>query len=420
MHRNGPPTRFPDHPQEMETTHPMEQTQPRSSAKWTFIITAIALLMVVLDNLVVSTALPTIKNDLHATLEGLEWIVNAYTLTFAVMLLPRRALGDRFGRRRMFVFGLALFTLASAGAALSTSIETLIVARAIQGTGAAFVVPLTLTLLSAAVPAERRGVALGAWGAIGGLAVALGPVGRWHHRGRHSTGTGSSGSTCPSAWCSSRLATSASPRAGDPRTSWTSRACCSWAPASSRSSGAVVKGNELGWTSTPIVISMAIGIVLLIGFAFWERRTAAPMLPLYFFKSRAFSMANLASLLMYFGMFGSIFLLTQYLQIVLGNSPFQAGVRDPALDAGADLHRTHRGRLVRQGRRRVADGRRPRDAGRRPRLAGPHRHAHGGLRADGHPVHHLGHRHGPVLRTGRQRRAERRPTQGRGTGIGCQ
>jgi EmrB/QacA subfamily drug resistance transporter len=188
------------------------------------------------------------------------------------------------------------------------------------------VVPLTLTLLSAAVPAERRGVALGAWGAIGGLAVALGPlVGgtivealNWHWIFWLNVPIGLV--LIPLGYL--RLTESRGPSdkldvpgvllvgAGLLAVVW-----------------AVVKGNELGWTSTPIVISMAIGIVLLIGFAFWERRTAAPMLPLYFFKSRAFSMANLASLLMYFGMFGAIFLLTQYLQIVLGNSPFQAGVK---------------------------------------------------------------------------------------------
>ena len=153
-------------------------TQPihRSNALWTFVVTSLALLMVVLDNLVVSTALPTIQRDLGASFEALQWTVNAYTLTFAVLLLTGAALGDRFGRKRMFIVGLALFTGASAGAALSNSIETLIIARALQGTGAAMVVPLTLTLLSAAVPAERRGVALGAWGAVGGLAVALGPL----------------------------------------------------------------------------------------------------------------------------------------------------------------------------------------------------------------------------------------------------
>src|SRR6266704_5924953 len=143
---------------------------------WTFAITSVALFMVTLDNLVVTTALPVIRRDLHASLSQLEWTVNAYTLTFAVLLLTGAALGDRFGRRRMFVLGLLLFTGASAAAALSTSADGLDIARAVQGVGAAIVTPLTLTILSAAVPRERRGLALGIWGGIGGLAIAIGPL----------------------------------------------------------------------------------------------------------------------------------------------------------------------------------------------------------------------------------------------------
>src|SRR6476619_5865289 len=143
---------------------------------WTFVVTSLALVVVTLDNLVVTTALPVIRKDLGASIEGLEWTVNAYTLTFAVLLLTGAALGDRFGRRRMFAIGLGIFTAASAAAALAPSIEVLVAARALQGLGGAIVTPLTLTLLSAAVPAEKRGLALGAWGGIGGLAVALGPL----------------------------------------------------------------------------------------------------------------------------------------------------------------------------------------------------------------------------------------------------
>ena len=132
--------------------------------------------MVTLDNLVVTTALPVIREDLGASLSQLEWTVNAYTLTFAVLLLTGAALGDRFGRRLMFSIGIGIFTLASAAAALAPSATALDIARAVQGVGGAIVTPLTLTLLSAAVPAHRRGLALGAWGGIGGLAVAIGPL----------------------------------------------------------------------------------------------------------------------------------------------------------------------------------------------------------------------------------------------------
>src|SRR5437016_3644932 len=153
----------------------MTHTQKRSMF-WTLGITSVALFMVSLDNLVVTTAIPVIRRDLHATISQLEWTVNAYTLTFAVLLLTGAAFGDRFGRRRLFAFGLLLFTAASAAAALSTSANALDIARAAQGVGGAIVTPLTLTILSAAVPRERRGLALGIWGGIGGLAIAIGPL----------------------------------------------------------------------------------------------------------------------------------------------------------------------------------------------------------------------------------------------------
>src|SRR3954463_16017976 len=143
---------------------------------WTFAITSVALFMVTLDNLVVSTALPVIRKDLHASLSELEWTVNAYTLTFAVLLLTGAALGDRFGRRRMFSIGLAIFTLASAAAALAPTIGALDAARAIQGLGGAIGMPLTLTILSAAVPESRRGVFLGACGGISGPRSRFGPL----------------------------------------------------------------------------------------------------------------------------------------------------------------------------------------------------------------------------------------------------
>src|ERR1700743_435872 len=148
----------------------------KSRMIWAFAVTSTALFMASLDNLVVTTALPSIREHLHAGLEGLQWTVNAYTLTFAVLLLTGATLGERFGRRRLFTTGLAVFTAGSAAAALAPGIGWLVAARAVQGVGAAVLIPLTLTLLSAAVPPQRRGLALGAWGAIGGLAVAIGPL----------------------------------------------------------------------------------------------------------------------------------------------------------------------------------------------------------------------------------------------------
>src|SRR4051812_36013891 len=145
----------------------------KASVFWTFAITSVGVFMVTLDNLVVTTALPVIREDLHASIENLEWTVNAYTLTFAVLLLTGAALGDRFGRRRMFVIGLGIFTVASAAAALAPSAGALIAARAFQGVGGAIVMPLTLTILAAGVPENKRGAFLSAWGGVSGPAVAF-------------------------------------------------------------------------------------------------------------------------------------------------------------------------------------------------------------------------------------------------------
>ena len=292
---------------------------------WTFAITSTALFMVVLDNLVVSTALPVIRTDLGATIEELEWTVNAYTLTFAVFLLTGAALGDRFGRKRMFMVGIAIFTGASAAAALAPSMDWLIAARAVQGVGAALVTPLTLTILSAAVPRERRGMALGAWSGIAGLAVAAGPlVGgavvdgiswQWIFWLNVPVGL----VLLPLA---TRLSESHGPdRALDlPGLGLASLGLLGivWG---------LVHGNAEGWTSTEIVGSLAAGAVLLAAFVVWELRTSQPMLPMRLFRSRAFSAANGASLFMYFGMFGSIFLLTQFFQTAQGYSPLEAGLR---------------------------------------------------------------------------------------------
>src|SRR6204780_545693 len=144
---------------------------------WTLGIVSLGLFMVVLDNLVVNVALPSIHRDLGASIQALEWTVNAYTLAYTVLLLTGAALGDRFGRKRMFISGIALFTVASAGSALAPDMGLLIATRALQGIGAAIVTPLTLTLLADSFPAENRGIALGVWSGISGTAVALGALG---------------------------------------------------------------------------------------------------------------------------------------------------------------------------------------------------------------------------------------------------
>jgi len=303
----------------------MTHTQKRSTV-WTLAITSVALFMVSLDNLVVTTALPVIRGQLHASISQLEWTVNAYTLTFAVLLLTGAALGDRFGRRRLFVIGLLLFTGASAAAALSTSANALDLARALQGVGGAIVTPLTLTILSAAVPRERRGLALGVWGGIGGLAIALGPlVGgaivdgvSWHWIFWLNVPIGLV------------LAPLALARLEETRGTDSSLDLPGLALASAGLLGIVwglVRGNEHGWTSLGIGSPIVAGIALLAAFVGWELRTATPMLPMHVFRSRTFALTNVASLLMFFGMFGSIFLLAQFFQTVQHYSPLASGLR---------------------------------------------------------------------------------------------
>jgi EmrB/QacA subfamily drug resistance transporter len=293
---------------------------------WAIVITSLALFMATLDNLVVTTALPVIRQKLHTGLDGLEWTVNAYTLTFAVLLLTGAALGDRFGRRRMFVAGLMIFTGASAAAALSPSIGWLVAARTVQGAGGALIMPLSLTLLSAAVSPERRNQALGIWGAIGGTAVAAGPL---------------VGGAVTSGWswqyifwlnvpvgvvlvflARARLAESFGPRQP-----------LDFGGLILASTGllgvvlGLVRGNAHGWGSPGVLASFVAGAVGLSAFVVWESRTTHPMLPLRLFRSRSFSIVNGVALFMSFGMFGAIFFLSQFLQFVQHYSPFAAGLR---------------------------------------------------------------------------------------------
>jgi len=298
----------------------------KTRTMWTFAITSVAVFMATLDNLVVTTALPVIREDLHATVESLEWTVNAYTLTFAVLLLTGAALGDRFGRRRMFVVGLAIFTVSSAAAALAPSAGALIAARAAQGVGGAIITPLTLTILSAGVPANRRGAFIGAWSGIAGLAVALGPlVGgavvsgiSWHWIFWLNVPIGIV--LIPLAL--RRLDESHGPAA--------KLDLPGVALASAGLTGIVwglVRGNGQGWASAEIVTSLIAGAIVFALFILWELRVEEPMLPMRFFKNRVFTLANVASLFMFFGMFGSIFLLSQFFQIIQGYSPLGSGVR---------------------------------------------------------------------------------------------
>ena len=314
-------------PMDIEPLDPSARPRAdRHRGAWAVLITGLALFMASLDNLVVTTALPVIRVHLHAGLSGLEWTVNAYTLTFAVLLLTAAAVGERFGRRRTFITGIAVFTTASALAAISPNIGFLIAARAVQGAGGAMIMPLSLTLLSAAVKPERRNAALGIWGAIGGAAIALGPlVGgavttgwSWHYIFWLNVPIGIV--LVPLAWW--KLAES---RGTQSRLDLRGALLVSGGLL-----GVVlglVRGNASGWTSSSVLASFVIGGVLLAAFIRWELRARAPMLNLHLFQNRGFAAINVTALLFSFGMFGTVFFLSQFLQTVQGYSPLGAGLR---------------------------------------------------------------------------------------------
>ena len=292
----------------------------------TFLITGAAMFMASLDNLVVSIALPSIRQSLHAGLSGLQWTVSAYTLTFAVFLLTGSTLGDRFGRRNLFVIGLAVFTAGSVASALAPDIAVLIAARAVQGLGGAVVVPLSLTMLSASVRPERRGAAVGAWSAISGLAVALGPV--------------VGGAVVDAAswqwifWVNVPLGVVLLPLAWFGLTESRGPARRLDVVGTVLATGGLlgvvlglIRGGDVGWTNSLVLAGFVAGGALLAGFVAWELRTDAPMVPMHLFRGRDFPLTNFSTLLMSFGMFGAIFFLSQVFQTVYGYSPLGSGLR---------------------------------------------------------------------------------------------
>ena len=286
----------------------------------------IPVFLVTLDNLVVTTALPVIRADLGASVTDLQWFVNAYTLPFAAFLLTAAALGDRIGRRRMFVAGLVLFTLASAAAALSTESWMLTASRAVQGLGGAAVAPLSLTLLAQAVPDRMRNAAIGIWGGISGLGVAVGPV----VGGAVVEGLDWSWIfwlNVPVGVVAVVLATTVlrESRGGAVRLdplglllSATGMLLLVWG---------VVDGPDHGWLSVRVLTMLIAGGALLTAFVAWQHRNSTPMLPLSLFRSRGFSLVTVVTLTFSAGTFGAVFLLAQFFQVVQGLSPLDAGIR---------------------------------------------------------------------------------------------
>jgi len=289
-------------------------------------LTSVASFMVALDALVVTTALSTIRLDLGASIEALEWTVNAYNLSFAVLLLTGAAFGDRFGRRRIFVTGLVLFVVASAACALAGNIGALVAARAVQGAGAALVMPLAMALLSAVFPREERSKALGIFSSVTGLALIAGPVAggaiadglawRWIfwinlpvgaiviplvvRRIRESVGSDTGLDVAGLV-----LVTVAA-------------MSVVWG---------LMRANSVGWMSLEVVSALAAGTLLAVGFVLWELRACQPMVPMRLFRSRAFSSGIAASFLFYAAMYGTLFFLPQFLQVAQGHGPFDVGLR---------------------------------------------------------------------------------------------
>lgn len=300
---------------------------PRRIPPWLAILAAsLPMFMATLDNLVMTTALPVVRADLGASVGQLSWFVNAYTLSFATFMLPAATLGDRLGRRRVMLSGVILFTLASIAAALSTSADALIASRAIQGLGAAAIMPLSLSLLASAVPVAKRAAAIGIWGGVSGLGVALGPV---------IGGAVVDGVSWQAIfWLNVPVALVAIPlllvAVRESRGTWQRLD-----PIGTLMLGgavflgiwAIVHGNDDGWTSAGVLVPMVVAALLLPAYVVWARGRNHAVLPLRLFSSRGFSVANVIGLTFTIGMFGTVFLLSQYLQVVQNYSPLEAGLR---------------------------------------------------------------------------------------------
>lgn len=297
----------------------------RAAQRWVLAVTAFASLMVALDALVVSTALSTIRVHLHASVQQLEWTVNAYTLSFAVLLMTGSVLGDRFGRRRMFCVGVGLFAAASAGCALSPDAGWLIVARAVQGAGAALVMPLALSLLTAAFAPQERPKALGIFGAVTGLAVSLGPL---------FGGAVVQGISWPWIFWFNvpvglaliALALGRIEESFGPRVDADVRGLALVTGAALGIIWALVRGNSAGWSSVEVLATLGLGALLAVAFVAWELRAGAPMLPMRLFGSRRFSAGNAAAFFHWGSTFGALYLMSQFLQNGLGYRPFDAGL----------------------------------------------------------------------------------------------
>ena len=293
---------------------------------WALALTSVAFFMTALDALVVVTALPAIHAGLGGSVATLEWTINAYTLPFAAGIITAAALGDKFGRRRMYVAGLLIFTIASAACALAPSTGALIAARAVQGLGAALVTPLSLTILAAVFPPERRASIVGIWGAIGGLAIAGGPlIGgavvqglSWHWIFWINV---------PIGLAAAILATARLPESRGPASRLDVVGVSLVGGGAVALAWGLVRTTAVGWASAEVIIALCLGVLLIAGFVGWERRVPAPMLPLRLLRIRPFAAANATGFMSMAAISSAAFLISQFFQLGLGYSPLGAGLR---------------------------------------------------------------------------------------------
>jgi EmrB/QacA subfamily drug resistance transporter len=300
--------------------------ESKSAQTWVLALASVGSLIVAFDALVVTTALSTIRLDLGASIEQLEWTVNAYTLSFAVLLMTGAALGDRFGRRRLFTAGLGLFAAASAACAIAPDVGLLIVARAVQGVGAALVMPLALALLSAAFPPERRAWALGIFSGVTGLAVLGGPV----VGGAITEGIAWQWIfwlNVPIGLVTILLVRSRIEESFGPRTALDIPGLALATGAALGMVWGLVRGNAAGWGSVEVMATLAAGVLLAVAFVVWELRAREPVLPMRLFRSRAFSSGNASVFFLTASLFGAVFFMAQFLQTAQHHGPLDAGLR---------------------------------------------------------------------------------------------
>jgi EmrB/QacA subfamily drug resistance transporter len=295
---------------------------------WTLGAMCFALFMIMLDNTVVNVALPSIQRDLHASLSALEWTANAYTLTFAVLLVTGGRLGDIFGRRRMFLFGVVVFGTASAIIGLSADDTMLVVFRAVQGIGAAFMMPATLALITQAFPPHQRGTAIGTWAGVSALALAIGPV-----VGGFLTEYVSWRAIFfinpPIAVIAVGVALFAAKESRDETVDRTIdfRGIAALTVGLAALVLALVQGNTWHWGSGRVIGLFAVAVVGLAGFIVTERRVRVPIIDFNFFRNRTVAGVNIVGFVISFAMFAQFFFMTLYMQNVLGYSPLQTGLR---------------------------------------------------------------------------------------------